>query len=218
MILDNNSSFDGRNTAPNEADLNAVAVDKQALLPGQPGTFANVTSYVRGINGLLVELRNLAPAANLTAADFQFKAGNVTDPGRWTAAPAPAQVVTLRSPIPEAPARVLVTWADGAIANTWLQVTVLSNGNTGLRSPDVFYFGNLVGETGNVPGAARVDALDVALTRSHLRNVRWWHPSEFAALAEAGRELGFAHVEAGPLVRSSYHAREAVSRKEHAHV
>jgi lipoyl synthase len=31
-------------------------------------------------------------------------------------------------------------------------------------------------------------------------------PEEFAAYAEAGRELGFDHVEAGPLVRSSYRA------------
>ena len=34
-----------------------------------------------------------------------------------------------------------------------------------------------------------------------------YHPDEFAELAEIGRELGFAHVESGPLVRSSYHAK-----------
>ena len=38
--------------------------------------------------------------------------------------------------------------------------------------------------------------------------VKWWHPDEFAALGEYGESLGFAHVESGPLVRSSYHARE----------
>jgi lipoic acid synthetase len=42
----------------------------------------------------------------------------------------------------------------------------------------------------------------------HLPVERYWHPDEFAALAEAARALGFAHVEAGPLVRSSYHAGE----------
>jgi lipoic acid synthetase len=42
----------------------------------------------------------------------------------------------------------------------------------------------------------------------HLPVVRYWHPDEFAELAEAARALGFAHVEAGPLVRSSYHAGE----------
>ena len=37
-----------------------------------------------------------------------------------------------------------------------------------------------------------------------------YRPEEFADLAEAGRALGFDHVEAGPLVRSSYHAKRQV--------
>jgi lipoic acid synthetase len=44
----------------------------------------------------------------------------------------------------------------------------------------------------------------------HLPVLRYVTPSEFAALARLGREMGFQHVEAGPLVRSSYHADEAV--------
>ncbi len=42
----------------------------------------------------------------------------------------------------------------------------------------------------------------------HLPVMRWWHPEEFAELAKAGEEMGIAHVEAGPLVRSSYHASQ----------
>jgi lipoyl synthase len=42
---------------------------------------------------------------------------------------------------------------------------------------------------------------------AHLPVSRYYHPEEFAELAEAGRAMGFAHVEAGPLVRSSYHAK-----------
>ena len=38
--------------------------------------------------------------------------------------------------------------------------------------------------------------------------IRFWHPDEFAELKEYGLGLGFAHVESGPLVRSSYHAHE----------
>jgi lipoic acid synthetase len=41
----------------------------------------------------------------------------------------------------------------------------------------------------------------------HLPVVRYVPPAEFAALREAGLALGFRHVEAGPLVRSSYHAK-----------
>jgi lipoic acid synthetase len=42
---------------------------------------------------------------------------------------------------------------------------------------------------------------------AHLPVVRWWTPGEFAAIGDFARGLGFAHVESGPLVRSSYHAR-----------
>ena len=43
-------------------------------------------------------------------------------------------------------------------------------------------------------------------TPRHLPVDRWVHPQEFAGHARAGEVQGIAHVEAGPLVRSSYHA------------
>jgi lipoic acid synthetase len=43
-------------------------------------------------------------------------------------------------------------------------------------------------------------------TKNHLPVARFYEPSEFAFLREEGLALGFAHVESGPLVRSSYHA------------
>ena len=39
---------------------------------------------------------------------------------------------------------------------------------------------------------------------------RYVHPDEFARYADEGKRLGLAHVESGPLVRSSYHARESL--------
>jgi lipoyl synthase len=45
----------------------------------------------------------------------------------------------------------------------------------------------------------------------HLPVVRYWHPDEFAALERAAFALGFEHVAAGPLVRSSYHADEQLA-------
>ncbi len=48
----------------------------------------------------------------------------------------------------------------------------------------------------------------------HLPVVRWWTPDEFAALGVYARGLGFSHVESGPLVRSSYHARRAAESAE----
>jgi lipoic acid synthetase len=43
----------------------------------------------------------------------------------------------------------------------------------------------------------------------HLPIRRYYSPEEFARVKQAGQALGFRHVEAGPLVRSSYHADEA---------
>ncbi|HVV82590.1 MAG TPA: lipoyl synthase [Kofleriaceae bacterium] len=43
-------------------------------------------------------------------------------------------------------------------------------------------------------------------SRSHLPVERYVPPSEFAELKDVALELGIAHVESGPLVRSSYHA------------
>jgi len=41
----------------------------------------------------------------------------------------------------------------------------------------------------------------------HLPVARYYHPDEFRELAGIGLAMGFAHVESGPLVRSSYHAK-----------
>ena len=44
-------------------------------------------------------------------------------------------------------------------------------------------------------------------TVNHLPIIRYYPPEEFAELKREGERMGFRHVEAGPLVRSSYHAR-----------
>ena len=46
-------------------------------------------------------------------------------------------------------------------------------------------------------------------SRDHLPVSRYWAPEDFDRLREVGAELGVAHVEASPLTRSSYHARQA---------
>jgi lipoic acid synthetase len=51
-------------------------------------------------------------------------------------------------------------------------------------------------------------------TERHLPIVRYWHPDEFEQLERVAYELGFEHVAAGPLVRSSYHADQHVPQKE----
>ena len=60
--------------------------------------------------------------------------------------------------------------------------------------------------------AARVDIVNIGQylqpTRNNLPVDRYWHPDEFAELKEIAMEKGFLYCEAGPLVRSSYHAGE----------
>jgi len=51
---------------------------------------------------------------------------------------------------------------------------------------------------------------------AHLPVAKYYHPDEFAALAEDGRAMGFTHVESGPLVRSSYHAKKQADTAEGA--
>jgi hypothetical protein len=166
-VFYNNSAYDGRDVAATLADLNAIAPDKQALRPGGAASFSNITSFTGGINGVLVDFAGIPPAT-LTTDDFTFRSGPGINPALWPAAPAPAAVVELPNPTGSNTARYAITWPDGAIRNTWLQVTVKANANTGLGADDVFYFGNLAGETGDSPAVMRVTALDVAAVKRTL--------------------------------------------------
>jgi hypothetical protein len=78
----NQSSFDGNNAGHDVADDNAIAVDKNALLPGETATFKNYTSYSAGINGLMIDIAN--PRHTPTAADFAFAVGNTQTPSGWS--------------------------------------------------------------------------------------------------------------------------------------
>jgi len=51
---------------------------------------------------------------------------------------------------------------------------------------------------------------------SHLPVARWWRPEEIESLGRSARAMGFAHVEASPLTRSSYHARRGAEAARRA--
>jgi lipoic acid synthetase len=51
-------------------------------------------------------------------------------------------------------------------------------------------------------------------TEQHLPVVRYWHPDEFQELEREAYRMGFDHVAAGPLVRSSYHADQHVPQAQ----
>lgn len=157
-VFYNRSSRDGNDAAADARDDAAIAGDKRALLPGGAATFGNVTGYTRGINGIMVDIAGLPGPVG--AADFSFRATGGT-------APAPTAVTVRRGAGAGGSDRVTIVWANSGLRNAWLEVTVRANERTGLAAPDVFSFGNLIGDTGG-PGAPAVDAGDVLRTRLHL--------------------------------------------------
>lgn len=62
--------------------------------------------------------------------------------------------------------------------------------------------------------AAQVDFLTIGQylqpTRTHVEVKKYYTPEEFFEMKTAALKLGFCHVESGPLVRSSYHAQDAL--------
>ena len=197
----NNSAYDTPTQAnPDLNDGTAVAADKAALLPGQTAGPANSAGYSRGVNGVMVDLSGLTPQRTPTPADFTFKAGDTADPAGWADAPAPAVMVD-RGAGTNGSDRVVMTWPDGAIRNTWLQVTVRATPDTGLAAPDVFYFGSLIGDadgSGGVNlgdfGTVRQDfgrtGLSVAAGRSDFNRDGTVNLADFGILrANFGRSL-----------------------------
>jgi len=171
-VFYNDSYFDGNDSAANASDDAAIATNKRALLPGGTATFENYTNSSQGINGIMVDIAGLADSAELSAADFAFKVGNDNDPSGWDLAPAPindiAADVRLGGGLGGSD-RVTIIWADNVIEKQWLQVTVLATANTGLAEPEVFYFGNAIGESGNTGDNAFVNITDELGPRNHPR-------------------------------------------------
>jgi len=169
----NNSAYDGSDAGTDPRDDAAVATDKTALLPGQVASFANYTSFDRGLNGIFVDLAGLPDGITPEAGDFVFRMGNDNDPAAWPLAPDPA--VTVRADAGENGAdRVTIRWEDRALRNRWVQITVHA-GRLGLLQDDVFYFGNAVAEAGNSAAQAQVTATDLLLARNNPRN--FLHPA-----------------------------------------
>lgn len=76
--------------------------------------------------------------------------------------------------------------------------------------------GELKGEVLQVMRDLRAHSVDILTLGQYLRPspkhlpvLRYVTPGEFDELRGAGHEMGFSHVESGPLVRSSYHAAKA---------
>ncbi len=194
-VFYNNSAWDGNDPGAGASDDNAIApapprldptdptypgdspkqLGKTALLPCETATFANYTTYSKGLNGIMIDIAGLVATPNLD--DFIFKVGNSNDVSSWTAAPAPqAPVVRWGAGVDDSD-RITLIWADddpytdqrepGSISNQWLQITVRATDNTGLEADHVFYFGNAIAESGNSTLETNVDTNDEIGARNH---------------------------------------------------
>ena len=146
-IFYNESAFDGNNLAATAQDDGTIAPDKVALLPGGTATFVNYTSYSKGINGVMVDIAGLAGTP--TAGDFTFRTGNDNTPSGWALLATSPSISVRPGAGVGGSDRVTLIWPNFAVMKQWLQITVNPSTNTGVRTPDVFYFGNAVGESGN---------------------------------------------------------------------
>ena len=169
----NNSAFDGYDESANPQDDAAIATDKEALLPGGTATFANYGSFHHGINGIMIDIDNL-PVSALGADDFEFRMGHEESPDEWALMTSQPEVFVRPGQNAGDPDRVTLIWADHeAVKNQWLQVKVKANDHTGLVSSEEFYFGNVIGETGDHQGEdgaipnTIVDMLDLGGVRSN---------------------------------------------------
>jgi secreted trypsin-like serine protease len=172
----NNSIWDNPGNGFTDAD--AIATDKTAYIPNgsNTSTFAAMSSYTKGINGVMVELTGTH--GTLTTNDFSVKMsgqlGAVNNaPATWQAAP--SFTLTL---VPNTPTsgtdRYELTWADGAIMDRYMYVKVKGNDaaggndtNTGLAASDGFFFGSYVGDVGTPEPYPYVDATDQAQVRAN---------------------------------------------------
>ena len=169
-VFYNGSAFDGSDSAANAADDNAIAPGIQGALPlGFAGT-GSYTTYYKGINGIMVDLLGRpagAPAPLPEDIDVRLVTPLIPPlPPVLAPGPAPTQVALRPRAGAGGSDRLSLVFPDRSIRNTCVQITVKPSERTGLTTPDVFYFGNLAGDTATDSiRSASVNALDLAMVK-----------------------------------------------------
>ena len=194
-IFYNHSQWDLASSGLTDSD--AIAPNKSVLREGETATFANYTSYIHGVNGLIIDV--IGDASNITADDFEFKFGNVDDVDTWAVITPNVVVTSIGAGGVNGSNRVVLEFDNGAITGGWLQVRMLANSDTGLPADDVFYFGSAIGETGNSTVDARVDLEDLGLTRV---NQTGFGSTDILSVYDVNRDTRVDLVDVG-LIRSN---------------
>jgi hypothetical protein len=178
QVFYNNSGFEtaGGNNTPNgvAAALSSNKVLLQSTASPQTTTFASVSNYSRGLNGAVLDIAGLT-VSSLVAGDFTFRvapsgASGVQNPNaNWTSPSFIIPTIAVTAGSATIPGRVRLEWPDNAIQNTWVQIIVKANANTGLPIPQTFYIGHAMAEVNGV-AAYRVTGADLSAVQAGISN------------------------------------------------
>ncbi|MEQ1826615.1 MAG: right-handed parallel beta-helix repeat-containing protein [Pirellula sp.] len=152
------------------AALDSSPVNKllRATDDPQPLTTDNVINYGLGLNGIVLDVAGLV-SSSLSLSDFTFRTGGTNNPSGWGLGPNP-NLIHVTPGNATTPARVRLEWPNNAIQNTWLQIIVHANANTGLAQREVYYVGHAMAEISGGGPSLRVTAADLSSVQSAISN------------------------------------------------
>jgi hypothetical protein len=171
-------------TGPGASIADMLDTETELLREGpaaQTAARVNMINSVQGINAVAFDCQSLPAPADLTGSDFQFQVSpqggfdmQSNSPVDWSAAPEPLLISIMRdvaSPGYTAGTvdRIMIQWADNAIRDRWVRITVRATVSTGLSQDQVYYLGHLAGETtGDVDGIYSVTFSDITPIRAQI--------------------------------------------------
>ena len=177
----NGSKFDNNHTAIEAAsDALAIASDKIGFNASGTSTFNNVSSFSKGITGVMIDLQSgIGAHSSITLSDITLRVSPTSttatfnNVATWTTAPTPSGFSVILGGGTGGSDRIEITWNVNDIRNRWLEVNVAAQpaGHTGLSSADVFFFGSNPGDSGLGNTSAlnsTSNASDVSTVRANL--------------------------------------------------
>ena len=111
------SAVVGRHLTYRESEFgpSSIAFDKVPLKNGETASIQNISSYVKGINGLVLDMFLPPDAAALSFNDFEFRTGNQGPAETWDLAAVPVSIDVVGDAGLAGSTRVTISWEDGAV-------------------------------------------------------------------------------------------------------
>ena len=174
----NNSKYDGNNAAINSAsDAAAIAPDKvgyvaAARRPRLPTCRVHQGHHRR--DGRPRKRHRLARAASRRPTSRSSRRRpsrpSYNNVGSWNDGTDAAAFSVILGAGTGGSDRLEITWNTNAIKNEWLEVNVAADAHTGLSSPDIFFFGNAEGDSGEGDSATQitVNSTDLTVQRNNI--------------------------------------------------